>query len=249
MLHAVASLAGDHAPALAPGLLAAGAGLVAAATVAGAWLARRRPGQQQVWLGAAAGALLVIAGVHVLPDAWSAALAAGIWPLAVPATAVAAFLLAGLAARGGCVCQCSSRRSGGRGAAAAIALHRFLEGSAMALVGSATVVAALAVHALGEGLAVGALLAAQSRRRTLAWLVAMCVSPVIGAVVTSFYELPAVAEPLLLAVAGGVLAQAARVSLRAAWHDLSLSKFLVSRPAAAGAAAAVFTVLAVHAVG
>src|SRR5215467_4575983 len=130
VLQAVAPLASDHAPAIASGLLAAGAGLVAAATVAGVWLARRRPGQQQVWLGAAAGALLVIAGVHVLPDAWSAARAAGVWPIAVPATAIAAFLLAGFVARGGCACQCSTKRAGGRGAAAALALHRFLEGSA-----------------------------------------------------------------------------------------------------------------------
>jgi ZIP family zinc transporter len=249
VLQAVAPLASDHAPAIAPGLLAAGAGLVAAATVAGVWLARRRPGQQQVWLGAAAGALLVIAGVHVLPDAWSAARAAGIWPIAVPATAIAAFLLAGFVARGGCACQCSTKRAGGRGAAAALALHRFLEGSAMALVGSATVIAALGVHALGEGLAVGALLASAPRRRTVGWLAVMCLSPVVGAVVTSFYELPAVAEPFLLAVAGGVLAQAARVSLRAACQDLSLRKFVVSGPAAAGVVAAVFTVLAVQAVG
>ncbi|MGN6793230.1 MAG: hypothetical protein ACTHJW_12675 [Streptosporangiaceae bacterium] len=248
-MHAVAPLASDHAAALAPGLLAAGAGLVAAATVGGAWLARRRPGQQQVWLGAAAGALLVIAGLHVLPDAWSAARAARIWPLAVPATAIAAFLLAGVAARGGCACQCASRHAGGRGAAAALAMHRFLEGSAMALVGSATVVAAFAVHALGEGLAVGALLAAQPRRRTITWLIALCVSPVIGAVVASAYEMPAAAEPLLLAAAGGVLAQAARVSLRAACHDLSVGKFLVSRPAAAITAAAVITALAVRAIG
>jgi ZIP family zinc transporter len=248
-MQAVAPLASDHAAALAPGLLAAGAGLVAAATVGGAWLARRRPGQQQVWLGAAAGALLVIAGLHVLPDAWSAARAARIWPLAVPATAIAAFLLAGVAARGGCACRCASRHAGGRGAAAALAMHRFLEGSAMAFVGSATVVAAFAVHALGEGLAVGALLAAQPRHRTITWLIAMCVSPVIGAVVASAYEMPAAAEPLLLAAAGGVLAQAARVSLRAACHDLSVGKFLVSRPAAAITVAAVITALAVRAIG
>src|SRR5215469_2663430 len=102
VLQAVAPLASDHAPAVAPGLLAAGAGLVAAATVAGVWLARRRPGQQQVWLGAAAGALLVIAGVHVLPDAWAAARFVGIWPWAVPTAATTAFLLTGVAARAGC---------------------------------------------------------------------------------------------------------------------------------------------------
>src|SRR5260221_8377313 len=78
----VAALAGRHLPA---GLVVAGSVLMAAATVEGAWLALRRPGRHGAWLGAASGALLVIALLHLLPDAGSAARAAGIWPLAVPA--------------------------------------------------------------------------------------------------------------------------------------------------------------------
>jgi hypothetical protein len=249
MLQAMTPLASDRAQMLAPGLVVARAGLVAAATVAGAWLARRRPDQQQIWLGAAAGALLVIAGVHVLPDAWAAARSARIWPWVVPMAAGAAFLLAGVAARGGCACRGVSERAGGISAAVALAVHRFAEGSAMVLIGSVTVVAALAVHALGEGLGVGALLASQPRRRAAAWLAVMCLSPVIGALVTSAYPVPAVAEPVLLALAGGILAQAARVSLRTACRDLSLGRFVVSRPAAASTLAAAITVLAVHAVG
>jgi hypothetical protein len=77
---------------------------MAVATVAGAWLALRRPGRHEAWLGAAAGALLVIALLHLLPDAWSAARGAGIWPLAVPAAALGSFALAGLAARRSCAC-------------------------------------------------------------------------------------------------------------------------------------------------
>src|SRR5262249_19325693 len=95
MLYAMDAAAGSPPAVVLPGLVAAAAGLLAAATVAGAWLAWRRPGQQQVWFGAAAGALLVIAGLHVLPDAWSAARAARIWQWAVPAAAIATFLLAG----------------------------------------------------------------------------------------------------------------------------------------------------------
>src|SRR5260370_42710554 len=93
---------GVHAAVMAPGPVAAGACLVAAATLAGAWLARRRPGQQRIWLGAAAGALLVIAGVHVLPDAWSGAPAGGSWPWAGPTAALASVLLAGVGPRAGC---------------------------------------------------------------------------------------------------------------------------------------------------
>jgi zinc transporter ZupT len=249
MLLGMAPLATDRAHMVAPGLIGAGAGLMAAATIAGAWLASRRPGQQRIWLGAAAGALLVIAGVHVLPDAWAAARSAGIWPWVVPIAASAAFLLAGVAARAGCACRGDPEHRGGIGAALALVVHRFGEGSAMALIGSATVVAALAVHALGEGMAVGALLASQPRGRAAVWLAGMCVSPVVGAQVTSAYPVPAAAEPVLLAVAGGVLAQAARISLRAACRDLPLGRFLVSRPAAASTLAAAITVLAVHAVG
>ncbi len=249
MLYPIGSAAGGHASVIVPGLLIAGAGLLAAATVAGAWLASRRPGQRQIWLGAAAGALLVIAGMHVLPDAWLQARSAGLWPWVVPVVTIGTFLLAGVAARGGCACQRDRRHVGGTGAAAALAIHRFGEGSAMVLIGSVTVVAALAVHALGEGLAVGALLGGQPRRRVVIWLAAMCVSPVVGALVTSAYPVPAAGRPVLLGVAGGVLAQAARVSLRAACHDLSLRRFLVSGAAAAGTTAAVVAMLAVRAVG
>src|SRR5262249_41419375 len=52
-----------------PGLVVGGWLLMALATLAGAWLAGRDRGPRQVWLGAAAGALLAIAGLHLLPDA------------------------------------------------------------------------------------------------------------------------------------------------------------------------------------
>src|SRR5262245_22196042 len=76
--------------------------VTAVATVAGAALARWRPGRQEVWFGAAAGALLVIAGLHLLPDAWHGARAAGLWPWAVPAVAVCSFVIASVVARFGC---------------------------------------------------------------------------------------------------------------------------------------------------
>lgn len=248
MLDAMDVATSSRTTVVAPGMVVAGAGLLSAATVAGAWLAWRRPGQQQIWFGAAAGALLVVAGMHVLPDAWSQTRAAGIWPWAVPTAAIGAFLLAGVAARGGCACQRNTRYVGGAGAAA-LAVHRFLEGSALAVTGSATVVAALAVHAMSEGLAAGALLLTQPRRRAAAWLAAMCVGPVAGVLLTKAFPLPTAAGPVLLALAGGVLAQAARVSLRAACHNLRPGRLVFSGPAAATTVAAAITVLAVHAAG
>src|SRR5215470_5475996 len=105
--------AGLHGPVLAGPVLAgpvlagpvlagpvlAGTGLMAAATVAGAWLAHRGRGNRGIWFAAAAGALLIIAGLHLLRDAWSDARSARIWPGLVPVTAVAAFAAANLASR------------------------------------------------------------------------------------------------------------------------------------------------------
>lgn len=63
-------------------------------------------------------------------------------------------------------------------------------------------------------MATGALLSGQPRRRVAGWLTAMSVSPIIGAAAAGAFAIPAAAEPVLLALAAGVLAQAARVSLR-----------------------------------
>ncbi len=121
-------------------------------------------------------------------------------------------------------------------------MHRFLEGSALALTASVTITVALAVHALAEGVAVGALLAGQSRRRVGGWLAALCLSPAAGAAAISAYRLPSAARPVLLALAAGVLAQAARISLRAA------SRTPAGRRLAPGAAAALLAAAAVTAV-
>jgi hypothetical protein len=51
---------------------------------------------------------------------------------------------------------------------------------------------------------------------------------------------------VLLAVAAGVLAQAARVSLRAAYRGMRLTQLPLSRPAATTTMAAVVAVLAMY---
>jgi ZIP family zinc transporter len=246
--HAGQPAAWAHAPAMPPGAVLAGTGLVAAATVAGAWLARR-PGQRRIWFAAAAGALLVIAGLHLLPDAWRGARDAGIWPGLVPPAAIAGFAAAGLATRAGCGCQEHKEQANGAGTAAALTVHRFLEGAAIALAVSAVVALALTAHAFGEGLATGTRLGEQPRRRVAGWLALMCLSPVVGAAAADALPVPVAAEPVLLAVAAGVLAQAARVSLRAAFGGLQPTRLLLSGPAAASTMAAIATVLAVYGAG
>jgi zinc transporter ZupT len=123
---------GDWArtPAVPPRLML-GVAMVAAATVAGGWLAGRRRGHPEIWFAAAAGALLVIAGMHVLPDAWVDAGAARIWPGLVALTAVGAFIATGLFARAGCGCHQHEERASGTATALALAIHRSLEGSAI----------------------------------------------------------------------------------------------------------------------
>jgi zinc transporter ZupT len=230
------------------GVTLAGAGLIAVATVAGAVMAFRRPARRQIWFAAAAGALLIIAGLHLLPDAWSAAREARIWEPFVPLAALGGFIVAGLAGRFGCGCREHSERASGAGTAAALAVHRFLEGSALALAASPAIALALAVHAFGEGLATGALLGPQPRRLA-PWLAVMSTSPVIGAVVAGALPIPATVEPVLLAVAAGVIAQAAWVSLRAAFPRGRVSQLPLTQAAAVTAAAAVITALAVRAIG
>jgi zinc transporter ZupT len=222
--------------------------LMAAATVAGAWLVARGEGSREAWLGAAAGALLVIAGLHLLPDAWSAARAARIWPPAVLGVAMGSFAVSGLAARRGCSCGKGSTDIDGRGTVIALAVHRFLEGSALAVTGSVIVAAALASHALAEGVAAGTLLGRESRRRAGVWLAAMCISPAAGAATASAWLVPVTATPLLLAAAVGVLAQAARMSLRVV-HGTSGGSRMAPRTAAALLATAAVTLIATRAIG
>jgi ZIP family zinc transporter len=230
------------------GLALVGTGLIAAATIAGAWLASRRHGHREISFAAAAGALLIMAVLHLLPDAWEGAGAARIWPPLVPMAAFVGFIAASLAARTGCGCREHSEQASGSGAAAALTIHRLLEGSAVVLIGSTAVAVGLAVHAFGEGLATAALLSAQSRRM-VGWLALMCISPLVGAVAASAVRVPAAAEPVPLALAAGVIAQAAWVSLRAAFRGLGTSRVQLFRPAVAVALAAIITTLAVHAAG
>jgi ZIP family zinc transporter len=241
----VAALAGGHMPG---GLVMAGFLLMAVATVLGAWLALRGRGPREAWLGAAAGTLLVIAVLHLLPDAWSAARGARIWQPVVPAAALGSFVLSGLAARRGCACGSDRYRNGGPGAAVALAVHRFLEGSALALTATVTVAVALAVHALAEGLAAGTLLAGRSLRRVAAWLAVMCLSPAVGAAITRAYSLPPAANSVLLALAAGVLAQAARIGLRAVTRGPAGTRLAPDTAAALLVAVAV-TALAVRVAG
>ena len=63
------------------------------------------------------------------------------------------------------------------------------------------------------------------------------------------WPFPETVQPVLLAVSAGVLGQAARVSLSAAFHRARPVRFAMASPAAATLVAAAGTALAVHLAG
>ncbi len=232
-----------------PASTVAGLILITIATLAGAGLARRHARRPEVCLGAAAGALLVIACMHLLPDAWSGAQGADIPALWIPLLAAASFVLTGQLVRRGCACQRNRETAGGIGTTIALAAHRLLEGASLALTGSAIVAAALAAHALAEGLAAGTLLTSLARRRAALLLGALCLSPVLGVTITKVAPIPHRLEPLLLAAAAGVLCKAAHISSTAAFGRKPPIRNPISAPAVAALTTGVATMLAVRLVG
>lgn len=209
--------------------------LVCAATLAGAWLARRNARRITPWLAMASATMLVTALIDLLPDAWSQAHTTGtpVWALGL--AIASGFLAITCLTRGACGhgygrprgrsgglhAPGQHRRSGatadaalfgGIGTAAALTLHRGLEGATLALSPSAVVVVALIVHSASEGLALAALLDI-ARRRLTPWLILACAGPAVGVLTATLNPLPGPMRPLLLGVIMGVLLRTAIVGL------------------------------------
>ncbi|MFI7499258.1 hypothetical protein ACIBVL_12230 [Streptomyces sp. NPDC049687] len=185
--------------------------LIAAGTLLGAWLGRRWSHRSTMLLGAASGVLLAVAGADIVPHALHEAEELGLAGWVVPVVAVTAFVLAsaGHSLRG-------RREPGqllGAGTAVALVLHRLVEGMTVALLASVPVVAALAVHSVSEGLALTAVLDARGRRPLTPWLVAVCVSPLVGGLITLVAPVPEWTHVLLLSMVAGVLLRSASTAL------------------------------------
>ncbi|MER6045970.1 hypothetical protein ABT168_00485 [Streptomyces sp. NPDC001793] len=190
----------------------AGLALVALGTLAGAWSVRRWPRCGGVLLPAAGGVLLALAVFDLLPHALGDARTAGLPIWTVPAGAAAGYVV--VPACGALLCRIGGRGRGhGLGTAVALVLHRAVEGMTVVLLPSVPVIAALVVHAGGEGLALTALLEASGRRRLSPWLLLACLGPLLGGLVTQAVPLPDGTDALLMAVVAGVLLRGATAAV------------------------------------
>ncbi|GAA0403698.1 hypothetical protein Acor_33000 [Acrocarpospora corrugata] len=208
--------------------------LVSLSTLVGAWLARRHARRVTIWLAIASALMLITALVDVLPDAWREAVEKGV-PLWVMGVAIGlGFMVVtyftrnehaqvsnGLTRRHApglhrrVTEMASAALFGGVGTAAALTVHRAIEGATLALSASTVVVVVLIVHSASEGLAIVALLD-MAGQRLAPLLVVACVSPVVGMVIGTFSPMPSRIVPILLAVATGILLRTAVLGVKLA---------------------------------
>jgi ZIP family zinc transporter len=221
----------------------AGVGLIAVATVFGAWLGRRSPRASAAPIAVACGALLAVVVADLGPDVWGDVRDTGVGWWVVGAAAAAGFVGAGYLMKRGCPCE--PGLAGGVGTAAALGLHRALEGSALAVTASAPLVLALVIHAGSEGFALTSLLDAEKQRRraAVAWLTVACVAPAFGMVVVGSIGLPDAARPVLTSLVAGVLARTALNAYRIAGERGQRAVARGATVLSAGALASVLTVL------
>ena len=240
--------------------------LISVATVLGAWLASRYSTRMALWLSLASAMMLASALTDIIPDVWHDSEEAGT-PLWIPAVAlVVGFAVVAWFTRGGCGHGHDGEQGpdasvhddpdhgpstgrhrpsdtarpaalGGVGAAAALTVHRVIEGATLALTPSVPVIAALLVHSASEGLALAALFK-QARQSMAPWLAIAVLGPVVGVVVASVRPLPESLVPVLLALVAGVLLRTAMVGIGVAREKRRTGELRNWHVAAAVAAAA-----------
>lgn len=214
----------------------AGAALVAAATIGGAVAGRWSARFSSASLAAVAGLLLAVVLGDLVPDIARDAGDIGVWLAA--AAGVAGFGLAGFALRWGCACEAPP--AGGVAAAAAIGVHRALEGSALAITTSVWLIAALVLHAGSEGYALATLTRSAPRARGATLLLIACASPLVGAVALRTIGLPDQAGSIVTAVVAGALARSALAAHRLAVARGAVQARTVTTLTAACVAATLF---------
>ncbi len=207
-------------------------GCIAVATAAAAAVARKACAQAGLLLLTASALMLSTVLLDLAPAAWHETVLLGL-PAWLPATvAVATYGVVGLCTRG----EGRTRRrarpghapgrhrrltetagvvSAGLGAAAALGVHRVMEGTTLALILSVPVFLALLVVSVGNGMALGVMLR-DSGRGPLPWLALACLGPAFGVLIGVLRPLPLVLLPSALAVVAGIVVRHAVVGLRLA---------------------------------
>jgi ZIP family zinc transporter len=205
----------------------AGVALIAIGTLFGARLGRRAPQASSIPLAAACGALVAVVAADLGPDVWGDVRDTGIAWWIVAVAGVAGYVGAGYLMKRGCPCE--PGLAGGVGTAAALGLHRALEGSALAVAASAPLVLALVIHASSEGFALTSLLDAEKHRprAMTGWLTVACAAPAFGMVVVGSIGLPDQAKPVVTSLVAGVL-------VRTAWNAYQIAATRGQRLAARG---------------
>ncbi|GAA1018244.1 hypothetical protein GCM10009556_071160 [Acrocarpospora pleiomorpha] len=211
--------------------------MITLSTLAGAWLARRKSRQVTALLAIASALMLVTALIDMLPDAWQGAAENSVPLWALGLAILFGFLVITYFTRKGCGHDHESSKPaggehrpglhrrvkevlsaavfGGMGTAAALSVHRAVEGATLALTASAIVVIALMVHSTSEGLALTALLD-MAKQRLTPWLTVSCVSPAVGVLIATVSPIPPQVEPILIGVVAGVLLRTAIVGMKLA---------------------------------
>ncbi len=237
--------------------------LIAVATLAGSWLARRSSTKVSVGLAIASALMLVTALGEILPDAVDDAIEQNVplWVLGV--SIVLGFAVITYFTREGCAHEhpkeaarhaagvhrrvkavATAALFGGTGTAIALAIHRAIEGASLTLSGASLVVLlALLIHSLSEGLALTAMLDLAGRKIAF-WMVLACLSPVVGILIAEMSPIPPQATPILLGTIAGVLLRTALVGFRLAGGETGRVPRRAA-VAAGGVAAALAATLAV----
>ncbi len=237
--------------------------LIAVATLAGSWLARRSSTKVSVGLAIASALMLVTALGEILPDAVDDAIEQNVplWTLGV--SIVIGFSVITYFTREGCAHEHTKEAArhaagvhrrvkavataalfGGTGTAIALAIHRAIEGASLTLSGASLVVlVALLIHSVSEGLALTAMLDLAGRKIAF-WMLLACLSPVAGILVAEMSPIPPQATPILLGTIAGVLLRTAIVGFRLAGGETGRMPRRAA-VAAGGVAAALAATLAV----
>ncbi len=170
--------------------------LVAVATLAGSWLARRSSMRVSVGLAIASALMLVTALGEIVPDAVDDAIEQNVPLWGIGLSIVFGFVVITYFTREGAPTTTRRHRPGtpagvhrrvkavataalfgGTGTAVALAIHRAIEGATLTLTGaSAVVLLALLVHSVSEGLALTAMLDLAGKKVGF-WMFLACLEP------------------------------------------------------------------------